>query len=266
MSIKGLKVGSVIETVNGPITVLEIFNSRKVRILFHEYPWETVVTAGVVRIGRVRNRMRPTVLSLGYLGDGLYDSINSPKAYRSWVNMFHRVHNPPTDRVKRCYSDVTISNEWYCFQDFAKWYVAFQNNLPTVNFSWYLDKDLLVPGNRSYGPDVCCLIPNAINCVLGDCAINRGSLPMGVAKIGNKYRANCRNIHSSISEVIGDYDTVKEAWEAYWLVKFQSIQEVGRLFKDCVPQIVANRLMNFGWQEAFEYYGYDTVMGLDTTR
>jgi hypothetical protein len=55
---------------------------------------------------------------------------------------------------QKSYSDCTIVEEWYNFQNFAKW--AFEH-LPNDYFerSYHLDKDIKVPGNRIYGPNTC---------------------------------------------------------------------------------------------------------------
>lgn len=71
--------------------------------------------------------------------------------------------------LSRCYSvknrayplyggrGVTVCDDWLEFQKFAKWYET--NYVP----GWKIDKDLIIPGNKVYSPDGCCLLPEKIH-------------------------------------------------------------------------------------------------------
>ena len=57
----------------------------------------------------------------------------------------------------RNYEDVTLSHDWQRFTGFFYWMVGQEH------CDLHLDKDILVPGNRMYGPQVCVLVPGYVN-------------------------------------------------------------------------------------------------------
>mgnify|MGYP003391549596 FL=1 len=80
------------------------------------------------------------------------------RAYSRWNLLHKRVHLNPD-----VYGTITICDEWYTYSKFKAWL--------TSHDDWenkHMDKDLLVPGNRHYGPDVCLLLPTAINYFIVD--------------------------------------------------------------------------------------------------
>ena len=56
------------------------------------------------------------------------------------------------------YLDCSIHDDWYLYSNFKNWVLAHD-----VWRDLALDKDLLVVGNKMYGPDTCCLIPQWLN-------------------------------------------------------------------------------------------------------
>jgi hypothetical protein len=78
------------------------------------------------------------------------------------------LHNRMTQRGKpgsavqqqsKAYEGVTVHPYFKDPQKFCDWVVS----QPGWGLGYNLDKDLLVPGNRQYGPDVCCFLPAIIN-------------------------------------------------------------------------------------------------------
>lgn len=127
----------------------------------------------------------------GFIGKGDYQSeykINGKrvedKAYKIWSAMHRRAGN--FDGKHPAYEDVTIAEEWWNFQNFARWYYKNLYNviLDGKEEIMCVDKDLLYPGNREYGPDKCLIVPNRINELIkrGDKKTAEGGteLPTGV--------------------------------------------------------------------------------------
>lgn len=115
--------------------------------------------------------------------------------YRAWKNMLNRC----TSASFPTYKDCTVCDEWLSFSGFHAW----MKDKDYVGMD--LDKDVLVPGNKEYGPDFCIFIPHALNSFLLDRASRRGALPIGVtihAQSG-KYRAKCRNPWTDKTEHLG---------------------------------------------------------------
>jgi hypothetical protein len=78
------------------------------------------------------------------------------------------LHNNMTQRGRlggacqeynKTYSGVTVHPDFKDAQKFCNWATAQRG----WGLGYQLEKDLLVPGNREYGPDVCCFLPHKIN-------------------------------------------------------------------------------------------------------
>lgn len=113
-------------------------------------------------------------------------------AYNAWNNMLVRCYDEEYQRKKPTYIGCSVCEEWHNFQNFAGWYYI---NHPQESSGYCLDKDLLVIGNRKYGPDLCIFIPNEINCFITDSSAMRGDLMIGVTKPSDSknFKAYCHN-------------------------------------------------------------------------
>ena len=138
-------------------------------------------------------------------------SLRDP-AYRAWVNMLIRAYDPKFHDKHPTYSDVTVCKEWHSFSAFRAWW------LDNYKEGFSLDKDLLVPGNREYGPDACVYVPQWLNNFTIDRGAGRGELPIGVClnKLAGKYQSNCSNPITGKNHNLGYFTTPEEAHEA-WL-------------------------------------------------
>jgi hypothetical protein len=78
--------------------------------------------------------------------------------YRSWLRMLYRCYGPPTVQ-SASYVGCTVEPAWHSFMNFREWVLTqdWEGN--------QLDKDLLVPGNKVYGPLRCCFVPRYINMI-----------------------------------------------------------------------------------------------------
>lgn len=210
--------------------------------------------------GKVRNAMHATHGLHGYVGSGKYQSeykidgkrVKEP-AYEVWRKIHLRAGNYAGTHP--AYEDVTVSKEWWCFQDFAEW---FHENLYKVDDEvMCVDKDILIPGNRVYGPDYCLIVPNRINEIFknGDKKNNATELPTGVTirKDGSKvkYRARC-----SVRVAMGEYksisktfDTPEEAYEFYKKSKLDYIKSVAEEYKNKIPNKVYRALCEYEFPE-----------------
>lgn len=123
---------------------------------------------------------------------------------RAYCKKYHVTH--PT------YSDVTVCKEWHSFSVFRTWWLA------NYREGWQLDKDLLVVGNREYGPDACIYIPQIINAFTIVREAARGDLPIGVHldKTRGSYQACCNNPITGKNHKIGRFTTPDGAHDA-WL-------------------------------------------------
>jgi hypothetical protein len=262
----GIKQGAVFMSRNyGLYEVLEVINAVKVKIKFLEPEWEMIVEAGDVRKGNVKNRMKPSIYGVGFIGDGPYQSVLENKqspAYTVWHDMLKRCYKPYDIYHIRNYVDITVSQEWHNFQNFAPWYHSQIDRFGPVDFVWELDKDLLIPGNTMYTPEACLLVPRMINSLMTSAQHARGKYPLGVYRRGKLYEVACRNCMTGKIH-IGTYFTMVEAQNAYWNAKFKAIRDTVIHYWQYLPEPLAYRLLTFGWKEAKDYYGNDAVIWND---
>lgn len=78
------------------------------------------------------------------------------KVYAAWNSMLARCYG--SDHTQG-YEGVTVDPRWLSFMTFHDWFVA-------QGREGQVDKDLLVPGNKVYSPETCCVVPLYVNCGL----------------------------------------------------------------------------------------------------
>ena len=133
--------------------------------------------------------------------------------------------------LDRCYSKVfqerfpsyigcSVSDEWLTFSNFKAW---------MEGQSWkgkQLDKDLLVPGNKTYSPDTCFFVSPAVNGLLLDRGRARGDHPVGVY-----FNKRARRFQAQISlygkkKNLGTFSSPNAAYISYLKAKVSYIREV----------------------------------------
>lgn len=127
--------------------------------------------------------------------------------YRAWRNMLNRCYSSNFPTYDKC----VVTDDWLLFSVFHAW----MNDKDYLGMD--LDKDLLIAGNRVYGPSACVFISHDLNSFLVDRASKRGIYPLGVtmhAQTG-KYRAKCRNPFTNKTEHLGLFFSPEKAHEAW---------------------------------------------------
>lgn len=132
--------------------------------------------------------------------------------YRVWKDMLRRCYDKLYHKRQPTYVGCTVVEEWKTFSNFKAW-------METQDWRGkQLDKDLLVGGNKEYGPVTCVFIPKAVNLFMIDRVADRGDLPIGVSRNGGNYKARCRNPFTKENEYLGTFSCPEEAHLA-WRVK-----------------------------------------------
>ena len=111
----------------------------------------------------------------------------SPKYYETWRTMLKRCYSLKLHKARPSYINCSVSKEWIYLSNFREW---FNENYVE---GYQLDKDLLFPGNKVYGPDTCLFIPQNINSLFTFCNSNRGEYPLGVHKNRYSLTSRCSN-------------------------------------------------------------------------
>lgn len=144
--------------------------------------------------------------------------------YSKWYGALQRVYDK-NETTRPTYLDCTLHNSWLRFSAFSKWY----DMQPYHDVKGYnLDKDLLVPGNKEYGPDTCLIIPQSLNTMI----ISR---PVSVGDSASVYRGvryapgrtkpwkAVASVGETSAKVLGYFTTEDEAGECAAAYRRKSI-------------------------------------------
>lgn len=131
--------------------------------------------------GNVKNPYHPSVYDIGYQGVGEWKSTENgkdTKPYKAWRNMLQRCYRPRA-KEDTTYKDITVCEEWHCYQDFAQWYS--ENHVP----NWEMDKDIIAPDAKQYSPDTVIFVPSELNKKFRSLHVKDDGLYQGVTKDRN---------------------------------------------------------------------------------
>lgn len=167
------------------------------------------------------------------------------KPYQCWSDIFKRCYKSEIKDV--AYNDCFISDSWIDYQDFAKWFYS----LSFYEVGWHLDKDIIVRGNKEYGPETCCFVPRTINNLFTLRKNFRGTTPNGVVyhERLNKYEARCTDGTGKM-KYYGVYETCEEAFIVFKHHKEALIKSKANQYKDLIDPRCYNSLMS--WEVMFD--------------
>ena len=208
--------------------------------------------------GIVKNYNKIVYGKHGYLGQGPYTSEHRDEngkrilhnEYAIWKGIHERVGN--FDGKHPSYIDVTVNEIWWCYQNFAEWYN--EHRYDTGDDFLCIDKDLLIPGNREYAPDKCCLIPNSINEIFRNYKNYKRTddgLPIGIHRRTDSKSIRYRSEGIYLDEwgnkckIRKTFTNVLEAFIFYKEYKELYIQQLANKYKDKLDPKVYDILMNY---------------------
>ena len=131
--------------------------------------------------------------------------------YSRWVAVLLRTNSEEFKIKNPNYSECTLDDRWKYLSNFKSW-------METQDWEGkHLDKDLLIPGNKVYGPDTCIFVSRKVNNFIMENRRSRGDNPIGVCyhKDRHKHQATCGSIDEGYT-YLGLYDTPEEAHKV-WL-------------------------------------------------
>lgn len=143
--------------------------------------------------------------------------------YKTWKSMLARCYSANFQSANPSYRGCWVCDEWLYFMNFRMW---------MEKQDWeglFLDKDIIVKGNKCYSPDTCIFVTRQVNSILIDRAADRGGCVVGVSwsKSNGKYCAKCSVDSKQVN--LGFYDSEEEASFAY------------RVFKGNVVKVIAEQ-------------------------
>ena len=161
-----------------------------------------------------------------------------------WRAMLSRCYSEYTKSVRPTYKGVCCEDSWLYMSRFISDVSQLHGYENAFTDDWVLDKDILVKGNKLYSKETCCFVPKEANGCFTLRTQHRGSYPIGVSKKENgRFVARCG--HNGKRVVIGTFDTVEEAFDAYRLTKKKEILRLAEKYKGVVDDRVYQALLNY---------------------
>ena len=198
--------------------------------------------------GKVQSPVYKSLYGIGYIGIGEYKTKENNKmtsAYKAWINMFSRCYSESANKYFPTYVNCTVSEDFHCFQDFAKWYY---DNMWGENIKFQIDKDILIKNNKVYSKDTCVLVDSKLNHILAKSSITNGEYPIGVYfdKRLNAFTPQFKIDGKKI--YLGVYNNPTDAFYRYKEAKEKYIKEIADEYKDKYndfPDKLYNALYNY---------------------
>lgn len=225
------------------VKIIEYKSAMDVSVMFEDGNIVNNIQYSNVKKGNVKNPYTKSLSGIGYLGDvgnltkdNMYNTL-----YIKWKSMIRRCYDEVELLRYPSYINNSVDEQWLCFRNFYDWGIT-KYNLRYMK-GWCLDKDILVKGNKVYGPDTCCFVPNKINVLFVKGNSKRGELPIGVSKENSRYKVSMK-IDGKI-KTISRKNTPEEAFEAYKIEKEKYIKEVADKWKDLIEPRVYEAMYNY---------------------
>lgn len=138
-------------------------------------------------------------------------------AYNTWKKMVERCFGEAFRAKNPTYEGVSLNEEWLLFSCFRKWWIY------NYREGFQLDKDLINPLAREYGPENCIYVPSWLNKFANTRAAARGDYPLGVEKQKKtgRYKARCGDPFKGGYIYLGYFDDPQEANSAWRKCKLE---------------------------------------------
>jgi hypothetical protein len=161
-------------------------------------------------------------------------------SYAKWKSMLQRCYSEKYVNRRKCYVGCSVCDEWLRFSNFKRW---FDKNYVE---GYYLDKDILVNGNKVYSPETCCFVPHEINELI-ETRKNKTNKFYQCVEISKNGKFRARIKRYGRREYLGTFNTPEEAFYAYKEAKEAYIKEVAtKYYNDGkIARNVYEALMNY---------------------
>lgn len=228
--------------------VIEYKAYNKVHIKFDtEYACEKFVAVKEILKGNIKNPFHPVVRGIGFFGIGPYTSkikgngTKSTQEYVHWSSMLTRSYYEGYHKRFPTYVGCSVDEQWHNFQEFAEW-CQWQKGF---GMGYVLDKDLLIQGNKEYGPETCVFIPPELNSIIVTQVKPGKGVPAGISfqTSSQKYIASCAI--DGKNKNLGRYKYADEAFSVYKDFKENLVKEKAEKFKNSLDIRAYHAFMNF---------------------
>lgn len=162
--------------------------------------------------------------------------------YKKWNHMMERCYSERRLVKFPTYRGCSVTPQWHYFMNFRSW---------MDKQDWegkVLDKDILLPGNKIYGPDTCVFVDESTNSFLLENNANRGEWPIGVSfhKYIRKYSATCNDVTTGKYKALGYYENPEDAHRAWLKFKVEQANIIAARQTDLrVAKAIIERYENY---------------------
>lgn len=164
------------------------------------------------------------IQKIGFVGYGVYNSLDDKEPYTIWGNM-----------IRRCYGSdpqgAIVCAEWVNFQNFADWFY----NRGGYVVGYDLDKDLLSDGIiKIYSEKTCVFIPHCLNSFMtNNCYKNKnGHIGVYWSSNKNKWRSEINDCITHKTVKLGSYNNIIDASNAYKVARLKMVEKMKGLLKE----------------------------------
>lgn len=162
--------------------------------------------------------------------------------YTCWKNMLRRCYSEKFLKKNPSYLGCYTVPEWHYFMAFRVW---------MEKQDWKgksLDKDLIFPGNKVYGPETCIFISAKINTFITESNSSRGEWPIGVYfnKKKQEFVAQCNDIETGKNRYLGRSNDAQEAHKKWLTFKLeQAMILASREIDERIAKALIERYLNY---------------------
>jgi hypothetical protein len=140
--------------------------------------------------------------------------------YSKWTGILRRCYNETERHRWPQYEGCTVIKEWHKFSNFKKW-------MESKNWEdKHIDKDIIVSGNKIYGPEFCVFVSQPINNLLLTNDKTRGKYPMGVTWKNKQKKFEAKLSIENRTKSLGLFETPEEASQVYNIARSNYIVDV----------------------------------------
>lgn len=167
---------------------------------------KSVVGANVTR-GVSKSCGKCSQIIYGFGVNDLNRTVSDDPIYFTWKRMIERCYAQTTLDNCPTYQDKYVSLDWKWASKFESWMLE----QPWQGME--LDKDLLVLGNKEYGPNTCSFVPKKVNLILGTSEGKRGDYMLGVclhSTARHKFQSRCGQKYLGLFD---DEPSAHRAWQ-----------------------------------------------------
>ena len=132
--------------------------------------------------------------------------VGNNRYYNVWFSMMERCYSEKYQSSRPSYRGCSVHQDWHKFSNFMNWL----DTQPQADWQTkQMDKDLLVKGNKEYGPNTCCFLSNHENNIfkLSISPLGSVSYASGNRKKPWRARVECKGKHIDL----GYYTSEEEA-------------------------------------------------------